>query len=124
MNGIRVALVLVVFGAAAVAGQVTASGMSSKRLVGTVGPGRTISLRTPSGRAVRSLRTGSYTLVIRDRSARDNFHLIGGDPTVPGRMTGVRFVGTRTWRVVLGKGMYRYVSDPHRATLHGSFRVG
>lgn len=89
-------------------------------LTATVGPGFTISLRTASGRRVTSLKAKRYRIVVRDRSTSHNFHLTG--PGVSKR-TAVSFRGTRTWTVTLRKGRYRYVCDPHRTQMKGSFRV-
>jgi plastocyanin len=89
-------------------------------LTATVGPGPTISLRTASGRRVTSLKARRYRIVVRDRSRMHNFHLVG--PGVNKRTT-VGFRGTRTWTVTLRKGRYRYVCDPHRTRMKGSFRV-
>jgi plastocyanin len=89
------------------------------RLVATVGPGFTMSL-TLNGRRVRAVKAGTYTIVVRDRSAGHNFHLIG-----PGinKRTGIGARTTATWRVRLRKGTYRFVCDPHAAVMKGSFRV-
>jgi plastocyanin len=94
---------------------------SATRLVATVGPGATITLRTPSGQRVRRLRRGAYSIVVRDRSRVHNFRLTG-----PGvrRATGVGFVGTVRWRVTLRAGTYRYRCDPHASAMRGSFSVG
>ena len=89
-------------------------------VVGTIGPGRTIALGLRATRRARTLPAGAYTIVVRDRSSRDNFHLVG-----PGvnRRTGVRFRGTRRWRVTLRRGaVYRYRSDA-RPQLRGRLRV-
>ena len=90
------------------------------RLVATVGPGATISLKRGS-RKVTRVKPGLYTITVRDRSALHNFRLLG-----PGvnKATTVRFVGTRTWRLRLKKGLHRFRCDPHRAVMKGSFRVG
>ena len=89
------------------------------RLLATVGPNATISL-TLNGRRVTSLAAGSYTIVVRDRSRRQNFHLIG-----PGinRRTGVARTGTFTWSVNLRAGVHRFLSDPAARRVRGSFRV-
>jgi plastocyanin len=89
------------------------------RLVATVGPGFTIAL-TLNGRRVRSVKAGTYTIVVRDLSAAHNFHLTG-----PGmnKRTSVAARITTTWRVRLRKGTYRFVCDPHAAVMKGSFRV-
>jgi plastocyanin len=91
-----------------------------QRLTATVGPSATISLRTANGRRVSRLRAGRYRIVVRDRSARHNFHLIG--PRV-NRKTTVRFRGTQTWTLTLRRGSYRYICDPHARRMRGGFRV-
>jgi plastocyanin len=90
-----------------------------KTLTATVGPGATISLRL-GGRKVTRVKAGRYRIVVRDRSHMHNFHLTG-----PGvnRKTAVAAHGTRTWTLTLRKGTYRYVCDPHRSRMKGSFRV-
>jgi plastocyanin len=90
------------------------------RLALTVGPGFAISLRTSAGRKVTTLRPGAYTFVVRDRSAAHNARLRGAGAT---RSTGVGFVGTRTWRVVLRKGTLVVQCDPHRGTMRQAVRV-
>jgi plastocyanin len=89
------------------------------KLVATVGAGFTISLKRGTTR-VTTLKPGRYTVVVRDRSAIHNFHLIG--PSV-NKATGIAFVGTRTWTVRLTVGLHRYRCDPHRLTMRGSFTV-
>jgi plastocyanin len=90
------------------------------RLLASVGPGRTIGVRTPAGATVSSVRAGAVSIVVRDRSAAHDFHLTG-----PGvnRRTTVAFTGTQTWKLLLRKGVYRFVCDPHRQRMRGSFRV-
>jgi plastocyanin len=91
------------------------------RLVATVGPGKTISLRTAAGAPVRSLRAGSYTVQVRDRSSEHNFRISG-----PGvnKATGVGAIGNATWRITLRRGKaYRFVCDPHSDDMRGSFRA-
>lgn len=90
------------------------------RLVATVGPGFSISL-TLNGKRVTSLKAGTYTIVVRDRSKSHDFHLLG--PGVNKR-TSVAGTSTATWKVRLRKGTYRYVCDPHATRMKGSFRVG
>jgi plastocyanin len=90
-----------------------------KTLTATVGPGRTISLRSGTS-GVSRLKAGRYRIVVRDRSSFHNFHLRG--PGVNKR-TAVRFKGTVTWTVTLRRGRYRFVCDPHAAVMKGSFRV-
>lgn len=90
-----------------------------KTLTATVGPGRTISLRSGTSRVSR-LKAGRYRIVVRDRSSSHNFHLRG--PGVNKR-TAVGFKGTATWTVTLRRGRYRFVCDPHAAVMKGGFRV-
>ena len=89
------------------------------KLVGTVGPGFTITL-TKAGKKVKTLKPGKYAITIKDKSAAHNFHLRG-----PGmnKMTGVGAVATRTWTVTLKKGTYRY-SSSGKGGLRRAFKVG
>jgi plastocyanin len=98
----------------------TPSAKVGARLALTVGPAATISLKTTTGRNVTLLRPGAYTVVVRDRSKAHNAHLIGAGAA---KATGVGFVGTRTWRVVLRKGTLVVRCDPHRATMRATVRV-
>lgn len=90
------------------------------RLVATVGPRSTISLRSASGSVLRSLKAGAYAIVVRDRTRAHNFHLVG-----PGvnRRTAVAGTGTLTWRVTLRPGTLRFFSDRAPKTVKGSIRV-
>jgi hypothetical protein len=91
----------------------------AKKLLGSVGPGAHIAVRTAAGARVTQLKHGAYALTVRDRSKLDNFHLRGKGVNVA---TGVAFTGSKTWKIRLAKGRYRYASDKHPA-LKGSFRV-
>jgi hypothetical protein len=81
---------------------------AANRLSASVGPGAKISLRSASGARVARLKPGRYVVSVADRSRRDNFHLRG--PGVNAR-TGIAFMGRRTWRIRLSKGLYTYRSD-------------
>jgi plastocyanin len=117
LNRIRIvllaALVALVVAAAA---QATAK---SPVLNGTVGPGFTITL-TQSGKKVTTLKAGTYTIKVADKSNIHNFNLTG--PGVS-KKTGVGFVGSQTWTVKLKKGTYKYVCDPHASIMKGAFKV-
>jgi plastocyanin len=90
-------------------------------LTGTVGPGTTITLKKGTTK-VTTLKRGTYKFVIRDRSTAHNFHLKGpnGYSKV---LTGLNYVGTKTYLIRLTPGAWSYICDPHRTFMKGSFRV-
>jgi plastocyanin len=90
-----------------------------KKLVATVGPGFSITLKK-GGKKVTSLKAGRYRIVVRDRSGIHNFHLKGRGVN---KLTSVGGTGTSTWTVRLRTGAYRFQCDPHASVMHGSFRV-
>ena len=88
------------------------------QLVGTVGPGYTITL-TKSGSKVQRLKAGTYSITVNDRASIHDFHLTG-----PGvnKTTSITGTGKTTWTVTLQKGKtYRFVCDPHASIMKGSF---
>ena len=93
-----------------------------KSVVGTVGPGFTISLKF-GGKPVTKLRAGvPYRFVVNDRSSIHNFRLRG--PGINRQLTSVPFTGTKSAVIRLRKGSYTFICDPHASVMHGSFRVG
>ena len=92
---------------------------ATPRLVATVGPSFTITVKK-AGKKVTRLAPGTYTISVQDKSDFHNFHLTG-----PGvnKKTSVDEVATKTWTVKLRKGTYRYVCDPHASSMMGSFIV-
>ncbi len=90
------------------------------KLTGTVGPGFTITL-TKLGKKVTTLKAGTYSITVTDKSKIHNFHLRG--PGVNKEITPIAFVGTKTAVVKLSKGTYKYVCDPHFTVMHGTFKV-
>lgn len=95
------------------------AGTATTKLVATVGPGFNITL-TQGGKHVSKLKAGVYTVTVQDKSNIHNFHLTG-----PGvnKSTTVGGTGTKTWKVTLKKGTYKYVCDPHASIMKGSFAV-
>jgi plastocyanin len=91
------------------------------KLVGTVGPGFTITLNR-FGKPLKTLKAATYSITVSDKSNIHNFHLKGPRP-VNKEITTVPFVGTKTIVVKLNKGIYTFVCDPHLTTMKGSFRV-
>jgi Copper binding proteins, plastocyanin/azurin family len=108
--------------AAAVALALTAgaSPMASPKLNGTVGPGFTIAMKRGLA-PVRVLKAGFYNLTVADRSSIHNFVIEG--PGLDRSVTTVGFKGTKTVRIHLRRGTYKYYCRPHESTMHGSFRV-
>lgn len=103
-------------------GLVTAStGLAAApKLVGVVGPGFTITLKS-GGKLVKTLKAGTYTIAVQDKASIHDFHLKG-----PGvnKSTTVPFVGSQTWTVTLKAGTYTYQCDPHAsAGMKGTFKV-
>jgi len=94
---------------------------SATALTGSVGPGFTITL-TQGGKKVTSLKAGSYTIAVSDKSNIHDFHLLG--PGVNKVVTTVPFAGKKSVTVTLKKGTYTYQCDPHAAAgMKGSFKV-
>jgi hypothetical protein len=102
--------------------------------VGEFGPGYKLVFKlTLNNRPVKSLRVGTYTLVVDDRSRVLNFHLTRANGTDvrsvgPGGgtriVTGVEKKETRTFTVRLTRGTYVAYSDPHASSIRKTFRVG
>ena len=80
-------------------------GTTVTTLRATVGPGSAIAV-TKNGTPVKSLRAGTYRLVISDRSAEHNLVLTRGSSVR--QLTPIRFVGTRTVTVALARGTWRF----------------
>jgi plastocyanin len=112
---------LLVLAAAAALAFASTAGAATPKVFGTDGPGFTITLKDATGKTVKSLKKGTYTFVISDKSNIHNFHLTG-----PGvnKKTDVGFQGKKTWTVTLKAGTYKFVCDPHASTMKGSFKVG
>jgi hypothetical protein len=88
------------------------------KLTGKVGPARTISLKR-GGTRVKTLKAGTYRVVVTDSTRKDNFHLLG-----PGisKKTAVRGKGTFSWKLTFRPGLFTYRSDAHK-TLKRTFKV-
>jgi hypothetical protein len=94
---------------------------TTPKLLATVGPKSTISLRSAGGAALHhGVKAGTYSIVVRDRSKLHNFHLVGKGVN---RRSAVAAVGTTTWKVKLAKGPLRFYSDAAPRTVKGATRV-
>ena len=117
----RIWLTLVAL-AAAVALVIPTTGSTASEatlLTGTVGPGFTITLKRGATQ-VRSLRAGTYTIRVSDRSNLHDFRLRGSTRRT---ITGVAFRGTKTVTLRLNRGTVTYYCAPHATTMRKSFRV-
>jgi plastocyanin len=110
----RITLVLVALAATFVLATSGSAEAKTKRLTATVGPGFTISM------SAKSVKPGTYTITVRDRSNIHNFHLIGRGVN---KTTSVPAVKTSTWKVTLKKGTYRFICDPHASFMKGVLKV-
>ena len=108
---------------AALLGATDGSAVQSQnvKLVGTVGPGFSITLEDAQGNRVRNLEPGTYDVEVKDLSEEHNFHLVG--PGVDEEITEVAFEGERTVTVQLEPGEYTFQCDPHASSMRGTFTV-
>lgn len=79
-----------------------------------------ISLKDPSGAAIRNLAAGTYTVNVDDESGIHNFHLTGSGVD---KSTTVPAVVKQTWTVRFSPGTYSFVCDIHVSQMHGKFTV-
>lgn len=99
----------------------SAASAGTTQIVASVGPGSTISLKTIAGKSITTLRAGSYTIRVRDWSARRGFHLLGDNGI--SRSTSGPFVGRVNWKLKLTKGDYWYFSGAFSSKVRGKLRV-
>jgi plastocyanin len=109
-------LAAVVTAAAVAAGS---AGAATPKLNGTVTDALKIFV-TKGGKKVTTLKAGTYLLVVSDHTSGHNFHITG-----PGvnKSTSVSGKTTAKWTLTLKKGTYKYVCDPHKSFMKGSFTV-
>jgi len=92
-------------------------GAASATLKGETGPGFDIEV------SQKTVKAGTYTLEVEDRSDMHNFHLIGPGG-VDEEVTEVGFVGDKSVTLTLEPGTYTYQCDPHAASgMKGTFTV-
>jgi plastocyanin len=96
---------------------------ASTKLVGTVGKGGSFTITlTARGQSVRTLKAGTYTVVVHDDSAIHNFEL-EREHGWERELTDVSAVGTKTVRLKLTRGTYKAFCDPHESTMFQRFTV-
>ena len=117
-----IALIVSLVAVSATPAAATAPIAPGTKLALTVGPGFTITLKTATGKSFTSLKKGSYTIVVNDKSGIHNAHLMA--PGGITKKTGVSFTGTVTWKVKFGKaGTLKFQCDPHASSMHGSKKI-
>jgi plastocyanin len=124
MKTIAIAAVAALAVALAVALPALAAPSATVKLKASVGPGTTISMSTKPKKA------GTYSIVVSDKSSAHNFHILG--PGLPAKntkavkvATEVSKTGTFTLtglKLQAGK-TYRFICDPHKSFMKGSFTV-
>lgn len=93
------------------------------KLLLTSGPGFVITLKTAKGKAVKRMKSGTYTMVVRDRGRTHNAHVVA--PGFNRKTSPLTYTGSRTWKVKLRKtGTLRFLCDPHaRGGMKGSAKI-
>jgi hypothetical protein len=117
-------LAVVAVCALALTAPVLGSRQAVPKLKGTVGPGFTISLKSSSGKTVKTLKAGKYAFVISDKAAIHNFTLeqqSGGK--LEKTLTATGFTGTKTVTLTLKEGKWKYYCSVHEPTMFGFFTV-
>ena len=117
----RIRLLIVALGAAVVLVVPTTAttAIEATLLTGSVGPGFTITLKKGSTK-VRTLKAGTYTIRVSDKSNIHDFKLKGSTRKI---ITTVAFKGTKTVTVKLNKGTVTYFCSPHATIMKGTFKV-
>jgi plastocyanin len=99
-----------------------AQSATPQKLIGTVGKNDAykITLTTSSGKVVKSLAAGTYTVVIHDDSSIHNYEL-DGPHGKSWTFTAVPFKGTKTFTLKLAAGAYKAYCAPHESIMFQHF---
>jgi len=94
------------------------------KLVGTVGKNNAykISLNTSNGKVAKTLKAGTYTLVIHDDSNLHNYEL-DGPHGKSWTFTSIPQVGTKTMTIKLTPGKYKAYCEAHESEMFQHFTV-
>ena len=111
---------------AIVVSAVLVAGASAKRsstptLIGTDGPGYTINLKLNS-KAVKTLKAGTYKVVIHDKSSLHGWSLDGPHGFAKD-ISPVPFSGAKTVTLKLKAGKYKFYCPAHESIMFGHFTV-
>ena len=114
-----VALIVLALAATALA----ASQATHPKLLGVVGKNDAFKISlTSKGQAVKTLKAGTYTIVIQDDSTIHNYELNGPNGK-SWTFTSVGFKGTKTITLKLAKGKYKAYCEPHESIMFQNFTV-
>ena len=97
---------------------------SHPTLYGTVGKNNAykIVLVSASGKLVKTLKHGTYQIVVRDDSAIHNYEL-DGPHGKSWTFTSVPFKGKKTFTLKLASGSYKAYCAPHESSMFQRFTV-
>jgi plastocyanin len=115
------AFALIVLALAATA--LAASQATHPKLLGVVGKNDAFKISlTSKGKAVKTLKAGTYTITIQDDSTIHNYEL-DGPKGKSWDFTSVGFTGTKTITLKLAKGKYKAYCSPHESFMFQRFTV-
>src|SRR5262249_48332505 len=123
ITGMRIALIATVAACllAAAPSSAVPIRQTDGQLVGSVGPGFTISLKDSSGANVKHPDVGTYTLLVHALSDLHDFHLSGPGVNVT---TDVIGTGDQTFTINVTDGVYDFQCDAHPLQMKGAFAGG
>ena len=93
---------------------------STPTLVGTDGPGFTITLKTTSGKTVKTLKAGTYKFVIHDKSSIHGWSLDGPHGFAKD-IAAISAVSSKTVTLKLKAGKYKFYCPNHESMMFGHF---
>ena len=109
--------------ALALAAGALASGASHPQLIGVVGKNDAYKISlTSNGKLVKTLKAGTYTLVVHDDSALHHYEL-DGPHGKSWTFTSVPFKGTKTVTLKLVAGKYKAYCSAHESIMFQHFTV-
>jgi plastocyanin len=121
---IRLSILAAALAAAVLAVTATAGAAGHPKLFGTVGKNGAykIKLVNSKGLLVKTLKAGTYTVVIHDDSGMHNYEL-DGPHGKSWTFTSVAFVGTKTFTLKFVAGKYKAYCAPHEPIMFQHFTV-
>ena len=100
-----------------------AGAASHPQLVGVVGQNDAFKITLSSGgKIAKTLKAGTYTIVIHDDSSIHNYELDGPNGK-SWTFTSVPFTGTKTVTLKLAPGAYKAYCSPHESVMFQNFSV-